>query len=47
MATHWEEVVDLYGSIIYMVKKKRFDTDGTELRFINSDWRKEEKATTK
>ncbi|KIW94037.1 uncharacterized protein Z519_05353 [Cladophialophora bantiana CBS 173.52] len=47
MDPYWPDLTQLYGSLIYMIKKKELDPNGSELRFIISDERKEERHTTK
>lgn len=46
MFPYWKDLSSLYENLIYMVKKKKLDPNGSELRFIISDLRKEAKHTT-
>ena len=46
MRRHWPELNSLFADLIYMVKKKKLDPNGSELRFIMSDDRKEARDTT-
>ncbi|KAJ9603081.1 hypothetical protein H2200_012376 [Cladophialophora chaetospira] len=46
MHPHWEELINLYSPLIYMVKKKKLDPNGSELRFIMSDESKEAENTS-
>lgn len=46
MQACWKELVDLYQDLIYMVKRKKLDPDGSELQFIRSSDRKVSKKTS-
>lgn len=46
MYPYWKSLVTLYSDLIYMVKKKRLDPNGSELQFIMSEKHKERKNTT-
>ncbi|KIV87458.1 hypothetical protein PV11_03002 [Exophiala sideris] len=46
MRLHWKSVLALYKDLVLLVKKKKLDPNGSELRFITSDQRKEKKNTT-
>ncbi|EXJ92077.1 NEK protein kinase [Capronia epimyces CBS 606.96] len=46
MLPYWDGLLSLYADLIYMVKKKHLDPNGSELRFITSDQHKEAKNTT-
>ncbi len=46
MHPHWKSVVALYKNLIYLIKKKKLDPNGSELQFITSDARKEKKNTS-
>ncbi|EXJ93480.1 hypothetical protein A1O1_01872 [Capronia coronata CBS 617.96] len=46
MFPHWGQLLSLYQNLIYMVKKKHLDPNGSELQFIISDQRKEARHTS-
>jgi hypothetical protein len=46
MIDYWDELVNLFSPMIYMVKKRKLDPNGSELRFIISEQRKEDRNTT-
>lgn len=46
MKPHWSNMQSLFADLIYLVKKKGLDPNGSELQFIMSDQRKEAKDTT-
>ncbi|OCT53406.1 hypothetical protein CLCR_09508 [Cladophialophora carrionii] len=46
MGEHWHKLERLLNGMIYMVKKKKLDLNGSELRFVMSDQCKEAQNTT-
>ncbi|KAL9620221.1 MAG: hypothetical protein Q9160_005230 [Pyrenula sp. 1 TL-2023] len=46
MKQHWPQLQSLYANLIYLVKKKKLDPNGSELQFIMSDEHKEAKDTS-
>ncbi|KAL9108230.1 MAG: hypothetical protein Q9227_006968 [Pyrenula ochraceoflavens] len=46
MSQYWKDMRSLFADLIYMVKKKKLDPNGSELRFIMSDERKEARDTS-
>lgn len=45
MAPHWPGMQSLFALLIYLIKKKKLDPNGSELRFIMSEEHKEAKDT--
>ena len=46
MERHWHQLTVLYRDLIYLVKKKKLDPNGSQLRFITSNHKDERKDTT-
>lgn len=46
MAQYWPQMQLLYGNLIYLIKKKKLDPNGSELQFIMSDEREEARDTS-
>jgi hypothetical protein len=46
MSSYWDELLQLYSPMIYMIKKKKLDPNGSEIRFIMSEQSKEHQDTT-
>ena len=46
MKPHWNQLAGLYHDIIYMIKHKKLDPNGTRLAFIKDSYDHEQKATT-
>ena len=46
MLDHWNQLKALYKDLVYMIKKKKLDPNGSRLRFISSDYTIEKMNTT-